>query len=959
MAETKIDDGSTLQDVLSEAPDGIKSKVANAEQEMLLQYLLGLNLRDVSLQGATPNERAIAEKIITSIASRMDNARTRIEQGPLQGVLQQNISTALQSVAAHSNGVRANTDRIGLQRIRAIAEAVYASLPKNIVDELMRYSMPVALQTGTTLNRHKLFLGDIVVDRAGNLLPRPAIDPSTGLRVYPVDSDVVVIDTRAKFWVENGPFADEAALAEAITGKKITYCGIELSRTGAFPSTEISDVLAQAIARENINAISLSNKYQTRLERVRVGTRDVECSIDLNALVSAEVNLTVTRGGNPYRIRYLGECDRGELAAYLNNRQNFDRFITGLEGVDLATVVSAGSTNGPLPAAFAAFICERLRGNAGAPGAIAEENVSVFRIQRELKEQHQYHTRLRESSDNYAGAAFASSILMRYKDIGDALGIADRSQAQESVNNANNDLQLLAALEKVEAHTSFTPTQDWTVLEGRKTTATASLVAARAAMGGATVGGPDITLRVTMPDGSTVDHKMKTLACTTPAELDRVVDRAEEWINQRSRDVQAAVKADIDPQIKQYEEFERLLKQVFNNLDLRAATNPTIASIDIYRLYDPMTKAAVRANFRTTLNPSALVADVKAKLTLAERAKLEADVKSGRDTIANIDSGKVNGLSGADAQHAVIARYFEQYHGCTGEEAKQAANFVLARTKVDTEVSTMVQEFSDDQFQDNRGWWRRKFEDVGAFLTNGNVGVDAHAHNIMHSIADSCGVQHSATVYRWGSANYRQLLTAYFSLQRLYKGEGVPPGIRLPESGAVQAQMREITKVLTQRHAAQLLKEFGPQSGISEERINDALKDPSKKDLMILMEQFLTGEPPQRYQQRVNDAITTADGRVEWTRRSLKWAAKGAAAGTAGAALWAGKKTASGVVAGTMGAAALGKKVAIDAPVAVTKGVWRNKGKIALIGGASLLGGPLLGAAAWYATRQQSGSQAA
>jgi hypothetical protein len=113
-----------------DASDSTKAKVANAEQEMLLQYVLGLDLRDVSRANAEPNALAIANKVLASVAGRIDATRTSIDQNGLRDVLEQNISSALRGVMQHVDPSRNNADQLGLRRIRAIEEGIYASIPK-------------------------------------------------------------------------------------------------------------------------------------------------------------------------------------------------------------------------------------------------------------------------------------------------------------------------------------------------------------------------------------------------------------------------------------------------------------------------------------------------------------------------------------------------------------------------------------------------------------------------------------------------------------------------------------------------------------------------------------------------------------------------------------------------------------------------------------------------------------
>ena len=606
-------------------------------------------------------------------------------------------------------------------------------------------------------------------------------------------------------------------------------------------------------------------------------------------------------------------------------------FVAELEGkqLDYAGIRAVPPAGTNIPVSHTLSNAEATAIATQAVNAIRDRGaVNLWELQTELRARYSQFRRLQEGSDNIHGAALAAAILVQHRDaaIQNALGGGRNEQEiTDDIVTAQNRQSLLRSIEQLEQHPLRSVTRSWAAnINTLLIESPAARVAIQAGVAiGIVVAGENFTVT------GNVNRDLAWLAT-----------------------VEGRVRAENA-------EYDRCYRQLAEIARVVTALGGNFAPLSRYLGAAPGF-APNHANFIETENFNAALAQLKADAHMQLADDHQASIAKLTTERKDVLDGKMTGLTGAAGQHSVISKYFEQVHRLAPSEAATAAQYVRGRSKLDSELAGVSNEISDGLFGDDRTRSERGIDYVKNMLTNFTVGTDGHAANIVRDVARGAGM--NAPMYsgnpRWGSADYRQLITAYFSLKRLYNGEA-PSGLALPKSQYVQGQMREISLLLTQKHAIRMLQEFGPVHNVTDERMKELLKEPSKAELARVVEEFLTGEPPANYKSRLDDAVNYADRHVEWKRRTLKRAAKGVAVGTAGAALWVGKKTVSGVAAGTMGAAALGKKVAIDAPVAVTKGVWRNKEKIALIGAASLLGGPLLGAAAWYATKQQSGSLAA
>jgi hypothetical protein len=711
-------------------------------------------------------------------------------------------------------------------------------------------------------------------------------------------------------------------LAEALKGKKFTACGIELSRTAANASAVIDEPLAKAIAGAQLDVIQLSNKYQTRLERIEIGAQQRDCSIDMNLLVSTEMD-----GGTPHR--YVGECTVAELTTWLENEQNFRRVTGGLDGVNLfsnGTFPGVGTMRLPQLIAHIAFF--RIKGNLTfAPtDSLAVETVDVLRVQKELQEQHQYHRKLREGSDNSAGAAMAASILMRYKDIGGVLGGGDGKEEKEKLDKINAKMRIENQSERVK-QANITATRSWS-------DNVADIAACPTAYSSCAVG-------VTIPAFTIGGQSYGPI---TTASKDQV-STAVQWIRDREKNARE--------QISEYMKIEASLRTIalaVVNINGSTGAPPNILNLFTFSGTPPFSITGVNYSQFSRDNINTVLGELSAE----EKYSPSDDEKQSKtkleQELADIKSGKSKGLTGAAAQHAVIAKYFENYHNCTVDEAKKAANYVLARTKIDAEVTSAVRDLSDEQFSDNRTYGEYVADNVSTLWNHGSFHSEDHANNIIVGIANAIRIPMAGGRPNWARVrNHRDLATAYHALRKLRTDDDVPAHLKLKDTTSLQREMREITKqLLTKKHVVNLLME----QGMTKADATEAAKDSSRADVIEKVRGFLESDIPTAYQNRVKAAIDHAEKRVEWKRRKLNWATKK----VAGGAWWAGKKTVGGAYGATKWTAGKGfgavKAVTYTAPKAVVMGALNNKITIAATAIGAVTAGPLGAVALGYMAKK-------
>lgn len=838
MTETKTPSSADSgADIGVDIPSSTRAKTTQVENEIFVEQLLGIRIPDA------PNSLRLAEQITNRIAQNVDQTRTRIERARMQAELNQRISDGLRRVRApRTNESVAQTDPVHLQRVRVVAEAVRETVSKEILDEFLRYGMPIALDVKAGVPRHHLRLPAIGID-----------GPSSG-GVFPLRRPRdILIDTRHAFWAEQGPFADQAALATALKGLKLISAGMQIIPSDLGPSYELTQDDANRIAGyAGLNVISVARRYFPLEDTVTVDGNPVAVRMNIDALVATEI---------PGPERYLGNFTRPQIYAYLSNQANWNQWVPALRGRNPLTtnVTYAGATNPAID-----YLLNRIVAitGFGGGGTLARQNMQLHEIQRETREQHQYHRKLREGSDNHYSAAVAAAILMKYKDkaIHEAMGAgSDRVDIENKYNSANFDYRLQEMLEKLEAATSsFAPTVNFQHLNNK-------LTAIATAWGTPGIWAPGGTINITVAGSPPEIYAIPPAG--TPSDQARAVQQAREWLRNRQ--------TEYENQIKQYRDIQALIRPIVQELHRRATLVPPVsmAGIDVYDYYNRVTWTPDPIHYTTGVNLKQLSDQVRTNLRLKPKDKVKEDAEKHRKQLDDLDAGKTVGVSGDKAQHDVIAKYMELYHNCSPEEAKDATNYIRARGLLDTDMREAAEDIVADLYGDRRRedfmertsqTWGNRLEN----LKNLSLQPEERSRRIISNVARACNITGIGRNPDWRRASYENVCTAYFGMKKLANGEG-PAGIRLQRTEVFQQQMREITRVMLQRHTAALTRDFSVALNLSDEKQKELLKEPNKQEHIRLFRQMLEGEAPEKYKAKIDASLEKASRKTEWFRRSV------------------------------------------------------------------------------------------
>lgn len=581
----------------------------------------------------------------------------------------------------------------------------------------------------------------------------------------------------------------------------------------------------------------------------------------------------------------------------------------------------------------------QIRETSNLPSGVAViRRAKLHDIQKEFREQRQYIRRLRDGSDNDGGAHIAAAILQRYKDVSGVLGVADKKGSEAKVLAARHDIQLQTMLEKLEAHSGFNPTENLLDLNAR-------LSAIQSTEGNSALWNAGQTL-------SAGGGRLYAIpAGGTPAEITRNVTQGRDWLRGQKKEVEDAILI--------YQKLQADIKPIAQELQRRVAAGAAVARIaSVIDLFNTTTWVADPARFTTGINISQLCEEVRTALQLKSKDILAQDIAKNQQTIKDIDDGKVTGLSGAEAQYAVIIDYLQKYQRCSPEEARQTANALLARTQLDGEMTRMTDEMTQELLPEQRGKLTQQYDDMAALWEGSFLGSEWKARRMLTDIANACGVSvsgkgASATRY-WDKATYPQLMRSYHAMKQLMD-PAEKKTARLCKTEGVLAQQRIIIKTLLKKNVSSILRDFGPSHNVTGAQAEEIKKNPTKAEHIALLTEMLQSDPPEKYKAQIDAAVAKVNKNHDRFRRGAASTAKGIvyypAKYLVGYPMWGIGK---GAKAGGQFMVGAGKKVFVDTPSAVAGSAWRNKGTLAFGAAATLIGGPLIGIPAALAFRHFS-----
>lgn len=282
---------------------------------------------------------------------------------------------------------------------------------------------------------------------------------------------------------------------------------------------------------------------------------------------------------------------------------------------------------------------------------------------------------------------------------------------------------------------------------------------------------------------------------------------------------------------------------------------------------------------------------------------------------------------GMDLCRAVMRAHVKNARpGLSNADTDSVVEYIVNRTKVDNILRSSVQQGVNEYF-DVDGDRTLKERLQNSWNANGR-----HAETV-EQIGRGLRIGVIGHQPNWQAASYEQLVGAYFAIKELVEGKGPEYLHMTSRPPAVLEQLQTISRILTSKY-----------SGAIEKKLAASLPDADKKDvtrsrarLGQAMQDFLKGDAPEWAKADVKKAHDRANAYVDWKRRGTYALGKSFVSGVGGVGSW-------------MKNFAVGNSPTGD----VVKQYGSEAAKIAAW---SLLGGPVLGVAAWYLSKQFSSAK--
>ncbi len=881
-------------DAMGDMPETIRSNVSQAEALAVVQHLLGLRTTQIS-----GPRIAVLRRIEDRVFDLVDETRSSVTRVALRETLDSNLDRAMRQIRPELDYASA-TER---ERTQAIAQAVYESLPSDVTFQMAVRSAPVNFS--------------IVDGEPSSMVTLPvAIGPATEVR----------IDMNHTFWRE-ADFSDNAALAAAMTGRLGNEIGIRNANLRLFP---IAPGDAFVLAAANFNAISVSPvniapQQESGLTLTAVGgrpARTIDLSIRLNDLSRGVTTADAPAGLQNRQIADLTSDQIMLLLRHRGARGDFPYWRLyvqpGTPLPDDPEAVITASVSGRFVANQRLYdVAQALVESAtgGGTQALGVRSFNLLKAHTEVRSEHErlqgIMTRLTTGSENEVGAAVALNLAASNRAVMEsATRQAEEARVRTDINRSRAQLELSKQLRqlgelKLNLRIANMPggaaaTYDRIITERNNIRLDMSVV------GSGTAWASEFCTTSAFPAPTAANYP-------TAALRNDMIARMQPQLKE------------VSDEIARYEEVEQLLRRIAQS----AVTSETYAASP--RLSELISAAGVvnRANVNATFNNVAEAETMRNQVRLDSESDIEASIKTNEELLKKAKTG---GASGDALQQKIFEEHFKR-QGLSAAESQKAGNYLYSRSLMDGELQAQQETLIQDMFADHTE------DGVSASLEYAYK--ERRPNKVILRLLN---ILHVPTVDRlnndegigpeWRSASYPTLITAYFTLKKLYEGGG-SAYVNCVGSELVKRNMRRIARILARIHVNMLVTDFG--NDLSEE---DRKKIASRKALSLeTLEKILLGEAPAKYGPRVSQMLGLLDERVDSKRRKLGRAVAKTGHVSWTAAKWSGEKAKNSVKSGV-------------------KRTWGQRRNIAAFAACSALGGPLgaLGWVAWKALKSNTSS---
>mgnify|MGYP000753316663 CR=1 FL=1 len=810
-----------------DTPKHVQAASAQAEADVLLRYLLGVDINQ--------DASAIATQVAQRVCSTVGAVRGAMTEVSLQKLLDGRLNTALAMISADP-----------VDRPRVIAEAVYQAVPMAMLREFIeRKNIPFASEAGTEVSRLEKS-----VDFGTDAAPK--------LRGW----HLVRIDLDNEFWKKNS-FPSANKLIAEIQKKPFKDFGIQIvdaSGAAVAESYTLDFGEAQKIAgaANKWDVVRQDTQFGAVKENLPVGTDTVPVNIDVDLLVTMR---TTADAPSALRNRSIGSLTREELAKVLAHPKGgatsrhtvvatYEYWQATVPELAQKKVKPTDNVPGVgKEITWAQTIADRIFAQAvRAHGSkLSGQDLELQQIQKEVHDKNEIYHRLKQDSQNEIGAALAATLIARDSSLAADFIEEDKDKVEKKLDANEQELRLLEFLDTIASEKIPTEEDSWAVVKGKMRDITLGISKISA--------GLHAEDTVTIGSASSNPEPFFIKAKAKKADVDAVRKRMNDRLAELSK---------LNNQYAAVDSKVKLIKKMFDE------TNKARIAAGEKDLKAPGTLISINANpaeeMKRGVEIGILTGDWKRQMGLKTKPEYEAEVEKNRKKLKDISDKKLTGVIGNDAQQHVFAKYFEK-RGLKPKEAEQGSRYLQARTMVDGAMSEGLSDAFEDMFEDaiegERGQLKEAKKIIGGIAKAAGIAAYAKTTTITKR-RYFVGPKEEKDVVEgrpnWQSASYKQLATAYFALKKLYEGAG-PTRMNLPKLRYVTDQMQEISRILTMRFAQAVVED-------ASEKASDDEKEKLKKNdigaTRRAVRRYLEGDPPERFKGRVDKVIAKAENDRFW-----------------------------------------------------------------------------------------------
>ena len=816
-------------DAIGDVPDTTRAAVTGS-QERVLENMFGVKL---GLQGNDEISGKVSQKIFSIIG----DVRTSVNAEELPGIINQKITQMMNDAEFETllSEVRLDEPR----RIQAVANAVFQAIPQDILEKFM------ALQ-----GERQLF-----IDR-GQITPIIKLPNTTTLRGASINLD-------HPFWKMHN-FNKEEEIMQEIVGKKIEDIGIIPMFMTLRKGTRISTEIAIDLVRSTISHIAKPKEvadysdtfsgidFTVQLDKLCKDKTDDDAPLDLKNKYIAEMNLS----------------SMVDILDYNSNSdaRYFFRYIQ-LDDVNRAKFIKLSvSERYEMIRYIAEIIFEKYEVDAALP--LGTKKISLLNLQKALHENEKQntdvYTSLTKNSENYAGAAVASSFVQENPSLWEKVKTStDKEKIKGDLSKVQAKLRILEMLGKLK-DVKFQPRMKSLGVRNYKSGSVAEEVDSE---------NKPVTLESLKKERNSLREDLaidlanakelewKSVYATNQYERkpnsfkisdkergDRNVEYKKEGEIQRARENLSSQKKDIDDEIERYIELEQYL---LNLVYLCQKSDLKSANLDTYA-----------KNIGSDTNLLKIADDVKKDLNIASEEDLKKEAEKHKAALKKAEEG---GDTGDVLRMKIFVEHFKS-QGMSPASAERAANYLDAKTLLDAELKTGQKELLDDLFQEYDGEEdsKKNMADKVLHELTGLLGVKKERRWKEGSQIIEAGEfssyykgEHNLSFNAWKTAPYSKLVSAYFSMKAMYDGKRTLY-TNCAGSPTIRKEMRQVAEALAERHVHMLVTDFG--INLNDE---DRAKILSRKALSLdALEKILVGDAPAKYQRRVDGLLGHVDHRI-------------------------------------------------------------------------------------------------